>query len=96
MGPSLAPNFPPNTVLPDPILELHDSNGDLMEINDDWINSPEMTEIIATGLPPGDSKESAILFTPAPGPYTAIVTGTLANPEGIALVEAYKVGPSPP
>ncbi|MEY2527898.1 MAG: hypothetical protein QOE73_2669 [Verrucomicrobiota bacterium] len=91
IGPSLAAHGISNA-LEDPVLELHDSNGAVMETNDDWMNSPEKTCIIETGLAPSDPKESAILFTLAPGGYTAIVHGKDPNPTGIGLVEAYDLG----
>ena len=72
----------------DPILELHDGNGALLTSNDDWKDSPQRAEIENSGLAPNDDRESAILRTVAPGPYTAILRGK-DNSTGIALVEAY-------
>lgn len=74
--------------LADPFLELHDGNGALLTSNDDWKDSPQRTEIEASGLAPKDDRESAILRTLDPGPYTAVVRGK-DNDTGIALVEAY-------
>jgi len=54
-------------------------------------------EITATGLDPcvgnltGCSRESAILVTLDPGPYTAIVSG-LGGATGVGLVEVFEVG----
>ena len=100
IGPSLAPYFPSNTVLPDPALDLHDANGTIIAHNDNWMEEPDGTTnasraaaITATGLAPGNNLEAAILFTPAPGNYTAIVTGNGADPNGIGLVEVYQLGP---
>lgn len=45
-------------------------------------------EIAATGIPPGNEKESAIIRMLAPGGYTAIVRGK-GPATGIGLVEAY-------
>ena len=59
--------------LGDPVLELHYQDGTVIT-NDDWRNDQE-DEIIATGVPPTDNKESAIVATLTPGPYTAIVRG---------------------
>jgi hypothetical protein len=61
-------------VLADPVLELHDSDGNTLVTNDDWQDT-QKDEIEATGLAPSDDHESAILQTLAPGPYTAIVSG---------------------
>ena len=47
--------------LPDPILELHDATGALLETNDNWIDSPNMQQIIDTGIAPTDPAESAIV-----------------------------------
>jgi hypothetical protein len=90
IGPSLTARGV-SDALDDPVLELHDGNGALIETNDDWGSSPEAAAITASGLAPTDSRESAILFTPAPGGYTAIVSGKNPNPTGVALVEAYRV-----
>src|SRR5207249_8474826 len=86
LGPSLV-NFGVPNALQDPTLELHDSNGTLIASNDNW-RSDQEAEIIATGIPPSNDLESAILGTFAPGNYTAIVRG-VGNTTGIALVEAY-------
>lgn len=90
IGPSLPASI--TNPLDDPVLELHDANG-LLTTNDDWGSSADAAAISATGLAPGNSKESAILFTPNPGTYTAIVTGKAPNPTGVALVEAFSLGP---
>jgi Putative Ig domain/Matrixin len=75
--------------LADPILELHDGNGDLASTNDNW-RSTQQAEIIATGIPPTDDRESAILATLQPGSYTAIVRGQNST-TGVALVEVYNL-----
>ena len=67
---------------------MHDGNGALRTTNDDWKDSPQRAEIESSGLAPSDDKESAILQTLAPGPYTAVVRGK-DNGTGIALVEVY-------
>jgi hypothetical protein len=88
IGPSLTVFGVPNA-LQDPVLELYDGNGALLAQNDDWRSSQE-TQIIATTIPPGDNRESAILTTLTPGSYTAIVRGK-NNFTGVALVEAYQL-----
>ena len=75
----------------DPTLELRDSNGVLLTSNDNWKDSPERTQIEATGFQPSDDRESAILRTLAPAAYTAILRGK-DNTTGIALVEVYDRG----
>lgn len=89
IGPSL--KLPPNNltgVLEDPILEVHDSNGNVIT-NDDWRETQE-AEIAASMVAPTDSREPAILGTFVPGAYTAIVRGK-GDTTGIALVEAFKL-----
>jgi hypothetical protein len=73
--------------LADPSLELHDGNGGLIFANDNWRTNQE-AEIIATGLPPSNDLESAIVATLPPANYTAIVRG-VSNTTGVALVEVY-------
>jgi hypothetical protein len=74
--------------LSDPMIEMLDSNGEVVASNDNWQDAPNKTDILATGLAPTDDRESAILTNPAPGSYTAIVRGA-AGGTGIALAEAY-------
>ena len=73
----------------DPTLELHDVNGVLLASNDNWRDTQEAA-IIATGIPPTDDHESAIVISLAPGNYTAIVRGA-NNTTGVALVEAFQL-----
>jgi hypothetical protein len=88
IGPSLQNAGVPNA-LSNPTLELHDGNGALIAFNDDWRQDQE-AEIIATGLPPTNNLESAIVRNLAPAAYTAIVRG-YNNLTGVALVEAYQL-----
>jgi hypothetical protein len=74
---------------PIPVLEIHDSSGQLISTNDNW-RSTQQNEIIATGIPPTNDKESAILVTLDPGSYTAIVHGQ-GSTTGVALVEVYNL-----
>ncbi len=88
IGPSLASNNV-NGVLLDPVLELHDGNGTVIDSNDNW-RSTQQAEIIASGLSPQDDRESAIVATLQPGAYTAILRGQ-NNTTGVALVEIYNL-----
>jgi hypothetical protein len=88
IGPSLSGFGVPNA-LQDPTLELHDGNGALLAANNDWRETQE-TAIEATGIPPSNNKESAILSTLPPGGYTAIVRG-FGNTTGVGLVEVYNL-----
>ncbi len=73
--------------LQDTTLELHDGYGSLIASNDDWRSTQEQ-QIIATGVPPTDNRESAIVANLNRGNYTAIVRGK-DNTTGVALVEVY-------
>jgi hypothetical protein len=86
IGPSLTP-LGVTGALVDPILELHNSDGDVIFSNDNW-RSDQEADIIATGLQPTKDKESAIVATLDPGAYTAIVRG-LNETTGVALIEVY-------
>ena len=88
IGPSLTKDGVMNA-LQDPVLELHDGNGDLILQNDNW-RATQAAEIIATTIPPTDDRESAIVATLQPGPYTAVVRGQ-GETTGIALVEIYNL-----
>lgn len=82
----------PSTGIPgalqDPTLALVDANGASLS-NDDWRSTQE-PELKATGVPPRDDREAAILATLNPGLYTAIVRGK-GDATGAALVEAYNL-----
>ena len=84
---AIGPSLPIPGVLADPTLELHDGNGALIVANDNWRDTQE-AEIIATGIPPTNDLESAIVQNLSPGNYTAIVRGS-GGATGVAVVEAY-------
>jgi Matrixin len=86
IGPSLDGNG--FSVLDDPVVELHGSDGRLIAQNDDWATGSQQSEIAATGLQPNNPRESALIATIPPGNYTAIVQGTDGG-AGIGLVEVY-------
>jgi len=71
-------------------LELHDKNGNVIESNDNWKDNSNAAAIIATGIPPTNDFESAILATLSPGNYTAVVSGKNGI-TGVALVEMYRL-----
>jgi hypothetical protein len=68
----------PSTGLPgplaDPFLELHDGNGTLIASNDNWQDTQKQ-QIIDAGLAPGNTLESVIIATLAPGVYTTVLRG---------------------
>ena len=88
LGPSLA-SAGVTDPLADPTLELYDSNGVLLAANDNWKDT-QKAEIEATGIPPTNDAEAAIVRTFVPGGYTAIVRGK-NDTTGVGLVEAYNL-----
>ena len=86
---AIGPSVPVPGALSDPTLELRDSNGTVIRANDNW-RSDQEAEIMATGIPPSNDLESALVETlPANGAaYTAIVRGA-NDATGVALVEVY-------
>lgn len=90
IAPSLADFGVPN-VLADPLLELHDGNGALIQANNNWRDTQEAV-LQSTGLAPGNDLESAILVPVAPGNYTAVLKG-LDSGTGNGLLEVYKLSP---
>jgi cyclophilin family peptidyl-prolyl cis-trans isomerase len=94
IGPSLASAGISNP-LSDPTLTLYNSQGTQIDFNDNWQDNPDAAEIGATGIPPQNDFESAVLQTLAPGGYTAIVRG-VGTATGTALVEVYALPPASP
>lgn len=82
----IGPTIPLPGALQDPTLELHDSSG-VIGGNDDW-KKTQQSDIEATGIPPGDDRESAILRWVPTGLHTAVLRGQ-DNGTGIGLVELY-------
>lgn len=86
LGPSLATKNVSN-LLADPTLTLYDDGGTVVASNDNWKDS-QATEIAATGIPPQNDQESAIVRSLSPGRYTAVLAGK-NNGVGNGLVEVY-------
>ena len=93
LGPTLT-QFGVTGVLADPFLQLRDANGNLVEANNDWQQSPEAAIISADGKAPSNTKESAMARTLSPGNYTALVRG-VGGTTGTALVEVYDENAAP-
>jgi hypothetical protein len=92
---AIGPSIPLAGTLLDPTLELHDQNGGTIATNDNWQDDPAQAALIrATGIPPSDPRESAIVKSLAIGNYTAIVRGANSG-TGIALVEVYDLDAQP-
>ena len=93
LGPSLGSNgVIGSESLANPYLELHDSTGAMIGQNDDWRDTQE-GEIMASGIPPLENAEAAIVEVLAPGQYTAVIQGRDGG-EGIALAEVYDLDPA--
>jgi uncharacterized delta-60 repeat protein len=90
VGPSLGSSGVIGT-LANPSLELHDSTGAVIAQNDDWRATQE-NEILASGIPPVENAEAAIVKVLSPGQYTAVIQGRDGG-EGIALAEVYDLDP---
>jgi hypothetical protein len=97
LGPSLAA-FGVTNALPDPYVDIRDSNGARLAFNDDWKVRegnlfPQQDEIEATGLQPSNDTESAVLVTLPTGNYTAITAsfGAVDVKTGVAVIEVYNL-----
>jgi hypothetical protein len=93
IAPSLRKNGQPFPgAMQDPTIELHDQNG-VIATNDNWkVNDQNQqsqeAEVRATGIPPTDDHESALVRMLSPGNYTVVLRGK-SDSTGIAVVEAY-------
>lgn len=74
-------------VLQDPVIELHDSAGAIVQSNDDRRDAKQ-SEFLASGLSPNSRRDSAVLAVLQPGAYTVVLRGT-RNTSGVGLVEVY-------
>jgi hypothetical protein len=90
IGPSLSASGVSNP-LPDPVIDLHDAQGTIIASNNDWGTSPEAAALATSGLAPTDPKESALIRTLAPAPYTVVLSG-LNGGIGVGNVEVYNLG----
>lgn len=89
IGPSLT-GFGVPGALADPTLELRNAQGGLIDSNDDWMDSPQKTQIQNSGLAPANTKESAVVQTLTAGQYTAVVHGANGG-TGVGSVEVYQL-----
>lgn len=88
LGPSLAAAGVADP-LPNPLLGIRDSNGNLVAFNDNWRDAP-LAQRVAGTLAPTNDAESALQLVLGGGSYTAIVTSS-NGPTGTALVEVYNL-----
>jgi len=99
IGPSLSNANPPvANPLIDPVVQLFNSDGGLIAMNDNWQTDPPpdnySAQVTASGLAPANDAESAIYADLIPGNYTAIVSGKDGT-TGVGLVEIFHVPPVP-
>lgn len=88
LGPTLAePPFNLGGVLSDPLLQVFDGSGTLIDTCDNWQTCTGAGQISA-GLQPPDILEPGVVLNLAPGNYTAIVSG-VGGITGVGLVEVY-------
>lgn len=86
MGPSMA-TVGVQGVINDPILRLFGPTGSPLGVNDNWQDT-QQAEIEATGIPPQDPREAAIVATLSPAAYTTTLADSGGN-TGVGLVEIY-------
>jgi hypothetical protein len=88
IGPSLAA-FGITDALANPTLDLRRPDGTRIRANDNWRDDPvQAAAIEATGIPPQNNLEAAIIETLDPGNYTVILRG-MGMTTGVGLVEVY-------
>ena len=91
LGPSLEVNGQPVPGrLDDPTLELYNSNGERIRMNDNYNDSQGLPIIRRNNLEPSDDREAAIAPVLLPGTYTAVMRGA-NNSTGVGLIEVYDV-----
>lgn len=93
IGPSLADSGIANA-LPNPIIELHNASGALVDTNDNWQSDANAPRVMQLALAPRQPVESALDRTLNPGTYTVILRG-VNDVGGVGLVEVYDVTPAP-
>jgi cytochrome c peroxidase len=86
LGPSLD-RFGLSGLLADPTITLNGPAGFAPVVNDNWQATQE-DQIKATGLAPGNPRESAIVATLAPGNYSAVLSGADGG-AGTGILEIY-------
>jgi hypothetical protein len=89
MGPSLAA-LGVSPALANPSLILY-AGGTQLASNDDWKTNGNVADIMASGIPPTNDLEAALLIRLEPGAYTTVVSGA-GGTTGIGLVEVYEIG----
>jgi hypothetical protein len=76
--------------LADPLMEVYDANGTLMQSIDNWAdNTTSAANLNNESLAPSYAAEPALYLTLDPGYYTFIVKG-VQNTAGEAVVNIYQ------
>jgi YVTN family beta-propeller protein len=88
---AIGPSLPLAGKLADPTLEIYDSAGALIAMDDNW--NADRAHILNTGLAPRDEHEAALFVSLPSGAYTAIVRN-VSGASGIGLVELYDMDSS--
>lgn len=99
IGPSLG-QFGVADALANPTLEIHDSSGALVAMNNDWkttqtgglVTGDQSADLGASGVAPTNDVESAVIVALEPGSYTAVVRGA-GNATGTGVVDAFDIDP---
>ena len=91
LGPSLGDQNISN-FLADPMLQLFNADGDVIDSNDNWMDDPNESQVADAGLAPSDPNEAALYEALQAGQYTVIVSG-VDSTTGVALVEIYQIDP---
>lgn len=95
VGPGLK-QFSVDGALADPKLEVVNSAGQTIAVNDDWsisdnlVETKSVTQSLNIFALDAGSKDAAAVVTLAPGNYTVVVHG-VGDTTGVALVELYQV-----
>ena len=87
-GPSLSSSGVPDA-LQNPIIILKEGQ-ETIATNDNWQTNSNASNIIASGIPPTDSREAALFIRLEPGAYTVILGG-VGGTTGNGLIEVFEV-----
>jgi hypothetical protein len=79
-----------DSLLQDPMIELHDQSGAVIDSNDNWMDLSDANKTVLSDnmLEPTNDAESALVETLAPGEYTVVLSG-VGDTTGVGLVEIY-------
>ena len=89
---AIGPSIDVDGALADPQLEVFNSAGESIGVNDNWRDAANAQEISDSTIAPEHELEAAFLDTLNPGAYSAVVSG-VRDATGLGLVEAYDLDP---